>query len=122
MLRDDTLRFQTLTGIYEPSGIRQLADGRFIVVEDEEWRPLSLLTIAADGRVESTPLLPPRLPLGDTDLWRLDDLEGVAVDQMPATSTPSLHIHATALASEMRAGKNLYASELTASRWLIRSW
>lgn len=80
MLRDDTLRFQTLTGIYEPSGIRQLADGRFIVVEDEEWRPLSLLTIAADGRVESTPLLPPRLPLGDTDLWRLDDLEGVAVD------------------------------------------
>jgi len=41
-------RFQPLTGVYEPSGIQQLADGRFIVIEDEEKHALSLLRIV-DG-------------------------------------------------------------------------
>ncbi len=80
MLPDDIPSFQTLTGVYEPSGIRQLADGRFIVVEDEEREPLSLLTIDGNGRAQAKPLLPPHLPLADADFWRLDDLEGVAVD------------------------------------------
>ena len=42
--------FQPLTGIYEPSGIQQLPDGRFLVVEDEKQHPFSLVTIGAAGR------------------------------------------------------------------------
>jgi hypothetical protein len=30
-----------LTGIYEPSAVRQLADKRFLVVEDNKARPFS---------------------------------------------------------------------------------
>ena len=30
-----------LTGIYEPSAVQQLADGRFLVAEDEKARPFS---------------------------------------------------------------------------------
>jgi len=70
--------FQPLTGLYEPSAIQQLPDGRFLVVEDEKSRPFSLVTIAADGQVSSTPLLPPEQ--GDDAAWKLDDLEGLAVD------------------------------------------
>lgn len=81
MLADDIPRFRTLTGIYEPSGIRQLADGRFIVVEDEQQRPLSVLQIHADGRVDCSALPPPDTPAADDDFWRLDDLEGVALDR-----------------------------------------
>ncbi|MBP9805126.1 MAG: DUF3616 domain-containing protein [Candidatus Accumulibacter sp.] len=77
---ENTPGFRTFTGVHEPSGIRQLADGRFVVVEDEERQPLSLLTIDGAGRVRAKPLSPPRLPSADADFWRLDDLEGVAVD------------------------------------------
>jgi hypothetical protein len=35
---------QSFTGIYEPSAIQQLPDGRFLVVEDEKEHPLSLVT------------------------------------------------------------------------------
>jgi len=48
--------FQTLTGIYEPSAIQQIADGRFLVVEDEKQYPFSLVTITPAGSVSSTPL------------------------------------------------------------------
>ena len=41
--------FRPLTGIYEPSAVQQLPDGRFLVVEDEKEHPLSLVTIDADG-------------------------------------------------------------------------
>ncbi|MEF8735246.1 MAG: hypothetical protein V5B35_01155 [Candidatus Accumulibacter necessarius] len=39
MLPDHMPRFHALTGVHEPSGIRQLTDGRFIVGEDEALRP-----------------------------------------------------------------------------------
>lgn len=45
--------FAPLTGIYEPSAVQQLAEGRFLVVEDEKEHPFSLLTLAADGSVRS---------------------------------------------------------------------
>src|SRR3989338_6160487 len=48
--------FMALTGIYEPSAIQQLPDGRFLVVEDEKKHPLSLVTINPDGGVSSIPL------------------------------------------------------------------
>ena len=70
--------FQPLTGLYEPSSIQQLADGRFLVVEDEKSHPFSLVTISAAGEVSSTPLLP---PAGDDAAWKLDDLEALALDR-----------------------------------------
>lgn len=70
--------FRTLTGLFEPSSIQQLADGRFMVVEDEKSHPFSLVTISAAGDVGSTPLLP---PAGDDAAWKLDDLEALARDR-----------------------------------------
>lgn len=72
--------FQPLTGVYEPSGIQQLADGRFIVIEDEEKHALSLLCIA-HGQVHRQPLEAPFWPWSMGDFWHLDDLEGVTADQ-----------------------------------------
>lgn len=68
--------FLALNGIFEPSAIQQLADGRFLVVEDEKSQPLSLLTIRPDGTNSSTPLI--KSP--DDDAMKLDDLEGVTAD------------------------------------------
>lgn len=73
------LMFIALTGIYEPSAIQQLPDGRFLVAEDEKAHPFSLLAIHADGTSASTPLLPP----DDAAAFsRLDDLEGVTADPL----------------------------------------
>ena len=49
----DPPTFRPLAGLHEPSGIQQLPDGRFLVVEDEKAHPFSLLTIHADGSVDS---------------------------------------------------------------------
>ena len=38
--------FQPLTGIYEPSAVQQLPDGRFLVVEDEKQHPFSVFSSA----------------------------------------------------------------------------
>jgi hypothetical protein len=72
--------FQLLTGIYEPSAIRQLPDGRFLVVEDEKSHPLSLVTVGADGGVDSTALTAGLFQVF-SDFWKLDDLEGLALDR-----------------------------------------
>ncbi len=72
--------FLPLTGIYEPSAIQQLPDGRFLVVEDEKKHPFSLATINPDGSVSSAPLSPGLLEAGD-DFRKLDDLEGLALDR-----------------------------------------
>ncbi len=74
-------RFLPLTGIHEPSGILQLADGRFLVVEDEKKHPFSLVTITLDGRVSSTPLNTD-VPGADAGFRKLDDLEGTALDRL----------------------------------------
>ena len=80
MPQNDLPSFQPLIGVYEPSGIRQLADGRFIVVEDEEQHALGLLRIAV-GHVSHTDLKAPFWSWGDDDFWKLDDLEGVTADR-----------------------------------------
>lgn len=72
--------FQPLTGIYEPSAIQQLPDGRFLVVEDEKRHPLSLVAIGADGRVDATELTAGLLQMW-SDFWKLNDLEGLALDR-----------------------------------------
>ena len=74
MTSDDFPAFRPLTGIYEPSAVQQLADGRFLVVEDEKQHPFSLVTIGADGSAGST-----ALDLADDALRKLDDLEGLTL-------------------------------------------
>lgn len=69
-----------MTGIYEPSAIQQLPDGRFLVVEDEKRHPFSLVTIGADGNVDSTELTAGLFQIF-SDFWKLDDLEGLALDR-----------------------------------------
>ncbi|HWH84212.1 MAG TPA: DUF3616 domain-containing protein [Burkholderiaceae bacterium] len=80
MNSDDAPSFRPLTGIYEPSAIQQLADGRFLVVEDEKEHPLSVVTIGADGTVKSEALTAGLLQIFSF-FWTLDDLEGLAADR-----------------------------------------
>lgn len=72
--------FLPLTGVYEPSAIQQLADGRFLVVEDEKDSPFSLVTLNPDGSVGSIPL-GTGSTTGDGGLGKLDDLEGLACNR-----------------------------------------
>lgn len=72
--------YHPLTGLYEPSAIQQLADGRFLVVEDEKQSPFSLVSINPDGSVGSTALKPGLLEGGDS-FWKLNDLEGMTADR-----------------------------------------
>jgi hypothetical protein len=80
MSDEDIPAFHPLTGIYEPSAIQQLPDGRFLVVEDEKDHPLSLVTIHADGSVETAALTAGLLQMFSS-FWKLDDLEGLAADR-----------------------------------------
>jgi hypothetical protein len=70
--------FQPLPGVFEPSAIQQLPDGRLLVVEDEKEHPFTLLTIAA-GRIGAEALRPGLFAFDD-GFWKLDDLEGLALD------------------------------------------
>jgi len=76
-------RFPLSSGIYEPSGVQQLADGRILVVEDEVGQPFTLLTFGSGGVIDSSRLVPAEMfdkkgPF--REFRKLDDLEGVAVD------------------------------------------
>lgn len=79
MTTENVPAFQPLTGIYEPSAIQQLPDGRFLVVEDEREHPLSLVTIGADGTVRIEALTAGLLQMF-SPFWKLDDLEGLTAD------------------------------------------
>ena len=80
MTNDEVPAFQPLTGLYEPSAIQQLPDGRFLVVEDEKSHPLSLVTIGADGSVDTVALTAGLFQMF-SEFWKLDDLEGLALDR-----------------------------------------
>ena len=69
-----------LTGIYEPSAVLQLADGLFLIAEDEPAHPLSLVRIGASGRVRSSALRAGLLQYF-SPFWPLNDLEGLALGQ-----------------------------------------
>jgi len=79
MLPSTPPRFQPLTKLYEPSAVQQLPDGRFLVVEDEKDHFFSLVTLSANGSVSSKALGPAWFH-GDDPIWKLDDLEGLALD------------------------------------------
>ena len=80
MTSDQVPAFHPFTGIYEPSAIQQLPDGSFLVVEDEKSHPLSLVTIGADDSVGSTALTAGLFQMF-SGFWKLDDLEGLALDR-----------------------------------------
>jgi hypothetical protein len=69
-----------LSGIYEPSAVQQLSDGRFLVVEDEKTRPFSAFSIDAAGTVRTSDLKPGFLQ-SFRDVWHLEDLEGLTIDR-----------------------------------------
>lgn len=70
--------FIALNGLYEPSAIEQLPDGRFLVAEDEKETPFSLLTILPDS---STTVVPLTVSAEADGPGKLDDLEGLATDR-----------------------------------------
>lgn len=73
------LAFAPLTGLYEPSAIQQLADGRFLVVEDEKDFPFSLIELSDACQVSRIPLNPEPLE-GDEAFGKLNDLEALTLD------------------------------------------
>jgi len=80
MTQNTPFMFRVLTGLFEPSAIEQLPDGRFLIVEDEKQHPFSLVTISLDGVVTSKALRPGFFQ-SFSDFWELDDLEGLTRDQ-----------------------------------------
>lgn len=71
--------FQPFAGLYEPSAIQRLPDGRFLFVEDEKDHSFSLLNIAANGDV-STKSRGPAWFHGGNPIWKLDDPEGLTLE------------------------------------------
>lgn len=76
-------QFRRFEAIYEPSGVEQLPDGRFVVVQDEAAHPLDLFSLQEDGRVSEQPLYRSSMlswASPNRALGVLKDLEGVAID------------------------------------------
>lgn len=71
--------FRPLNGVFEPSAIQQLPDGRFLVVEDEKEFPFSLLSLDMDGNLSNTPLLAASAD-ASAPFEKLADLEGVTLE------------------------------------------
>jgi hypothetical protein len=90
MPQSPTPAFLPLTGLYEPSAIQQLPDGRFLVVEDEKEHSFSLVTLSADGIVKHMPLGPAWFHGGDA-IWNMDDLEGLTMDNQGFLYTVTSH-------------------------------
>ncbi len=77
-------KFRKFDGIYEPSGIQQLPDGRFIVVQDEYIDPIQIFSFDAGGRVtEKSALCKPGISSAGAScgLGKMTDLEAVALDK-----------------------------------------
>lgn len=78
-------KFRKFEQIYEPSGVQQLPDGRFVVVEDEAVHPLDVFSLQSDGQLIEHPLYRSSLfswSSSNRVLNTLDDLEAVAVDDL----------------------------------------
>jgi hypothetical protein len=76
-------KFRKFEQIYEPSGVHQLPDGRFLVVEDEAVHPLDIFSLQSDGQLVEYPLYRSSLfswSSSNRVLNTLEDLEAVAVD------------------------------------------
>lgn len=81
---NQTSRFSPLEGVFEPSAVQQLSDGRFLLAEDEKEHPFDLLTPGKDGDFQVESLSPEDQfeKGGPGDGFRkLDDLEALDVDR-----------------------------------------
>jgi len=76
-------KFRKFEQIYEPSGVQQLADGRFVVIEDEAFQPADVFLLHSDGQSSEQALYRGSI-LGwaspNRALSTLEDLEAVAAD------------------------------------------
>ena len=79
-MQSGSLAWRTLDAIYEPSAIVQLADGRFLVVEDEKAHPFCLFSLDGEGHVVDRRSLTPGWFDFNDRFWKLDDLEGLALN------------------------------------------
>lgn len=79
-------------GIYEPSAVQQLPDGRLLVVEDEASRAMNLLSLSDDGTLIEDQTAGVKLMRGFGR--KLSDLEGLSLDEngyIYATTSHSLN-------------------------------
>ena len=74
----DAMGMGTLAGVYEPSAVQQLPDGRVLVVEDEEQRAMNIMTVAPDGSLSENAVA--SLQLTRSFGRKLNDLEGLTAD------------------------------------------
>lgn len=72
------LGINMLTGVYEPSAVQQLPDGRILVAEDEADHAFSILSIDENGNFVEDEALDTRIVRGFKQ--RLNDLESLARD------------------------------------------
>ena len=77
-------KFRKLKGVYEPSGVAQLPDGRLLIVQDEAKQPFQILSLDPDGTCHPRPLRREPILMGGRGLrglGKLDDLEAMAIDK-----------------------------------------
>lgn len=75
--------FKPLDSVIEASGVQQLADGRFLTVNDEKDHPFDILTLDNQGQFSVKPLYPQKQFTKDSeydDFRKLADLEGIDMD------------------------------------------
>ncbi|RKZ69082.1 MAG: hypothetical protein DRQ44_03485 [Gammaproteobacteria bacterium] len=78
-------KFRKFEKIYEPSGVVQLPDERFLVVEDEAAHPLAVFSLQPDGQVSEQSIYHSSLLSWSSPnrvLSTLEDLEAVTVDDL----------------------------------------
>lgn len=79
----EKIRFKKFERIYEPSGVQQLTDGRFLVVQDESTHPFDIVSLQQSGKVVETSIYRSSLfswASSNRALSSLEDLEAVASD------------------------------------------
>jgi len=74
-----TVEIQEMHGLFEPSGVVQLNDGRILIVEDEPTNPFAVLTSNPYDRSFSIDHVHQSLFLHPA-MWRISDLEGATKD------------------------------------------
>ena len=77
-------KFRKFEQIYEPSGVLQLPDGRFVVIEDEAVHPMGVFSLLPDGQVAEKALFRSSLfswSSSNRVLSSLEDLEALAMDE-----------------------------------------
>lgn len=72
------LGINSFKGLYEPSAVQQLPDGRLLVVEDEHSRAASIVSFKPDGTLDENESVDTRIVRGFKR--KLSDLEGLTLD------------------------------------------